>query len=276
MFNQLKLLRVLQLIAYLETSPSKSIQQLAKLLDATDRTVYRYLDLLRACGFDVNKDAFNRFSIPNEASKGLLFTNEEAAFVKQLVLTAGQDHALKDAVLGKLYASSDLAIVAGHLVHAKNGKTVEMLAHAIAHKQQVVLKKYQSIHTETITDRFVEPFGFTDNYNTVMAFEAASMKNKTFHIARIASVVLTEKPFAMADLHEQQIPDAFGFSARTDGQTFPISVKLSLKAYLLLKNEYPLTIPYVTFHTKENVYELKMEVNDRTPVERFLKGIGEK
>jgi len=273
MLNQRKILRVLQLIAFLETQPPKSIQQLAKLLETTDRTVYRYLDLLRACGFDLNRDTFNRFSIHTNKQQGVQFSNEEAAYLKQLVVSAGNQHALKDAVLSKLYASSELAIVAGHLVNAKNGLVVERLAQAIANKEQVILKKYQSIHSETITDRLVEPFGFTDNYHTVMAFEVDTLKNKTFHIERIAEIVFYDTPNAFEHLHEQQVLDAFGFSARADGKTFPVAVTLSLKAYLLLKNEYPLTIPFIKHNAKADNYELKITVNDLAPVERFLKGL---
>jgi len=55
-------------------------------------------------------------------------------------------------------------------------------------KEQVLLKKYQSINSESITDRIVEPFGFTENYQTVMAYEPATQKNKTYNIDRIGSV----------------------------------------------------------------------------------------
>lgn len=274
MLNQRKILRVLQLIAFLEVQPPKSIQQLAKMLETTDRTVYRYLDLLRACGFDLNRDAFNRFHIQSPKETGVHFTNEEAAYLKQLILVAGNQHALKDAVLSKVLCASDITLAAGHLVHAKNGLTVERLAQAIANKEQVLLKRYHSIHSETITDRLVEPFGFTDNYHTVMAFEVASKTNKTFHIDRITEVAFCDKPFAFEALHEQQIPDAFGFSARADGKKFPVDVSLSLKGYLLLKNEYPMTLPYIKHNAHQNTYVLKMEVNDLAPVERFLKGLG--
>ena len=53
MLNQHKILRVLKLISYLEQSPSKSVGHLAEILESTDRTVYRYFDLLRECGFDL-------------------------------------------------------------------------------------------------------------------------------------------------------------------------------------------------------------------------------
>jgi predicted DNA-binding transcriptional regulator YafY len=229
--------------------------------------------LLRACGFDLNRDAFNRFYILSRKETGVHFTNEEAAYLKQLILVAGNQHALKDAVLNKVVRASDIALAAGHLVHAKNGLTVERLAQAIANREQVLLKRYHSIHSETITDRLVEPFGFTENYHMLMAFEVESKRNKTFHIDRITEVTFCAKTFSFEELHEQQIPDAFGFSARADGKKFPVDAKLSLKGFLLLKNEYPMALPFVKHNAQQNVYELKMEVNNLAPVERFLKGL---
>ncbi|MCF8444452.1 MAG: HTH domain-containing protein, partial [Crocinitomicaceae bacterium] len=78
MLNQHKILRVLQLISYLEQSPSKTILHLAELLDSTERTVYRYFDLIRECGFDLKRDGHNRYFIVDERSNGIRFTDEEA------------------------------------------------------------------------------------------------------------------------------------------------------------------------------------------------------
>jgi predicted DNA-binding transcriptional regulator YafY len=269
MLNQRKILRVLQLIATLEVQPSKSIQHLAKLLETTDRTVYRYLDLIRACGFDLQRDNYNRFFILTDTKNGVRFTTEEAEYLKELVLTAGKRNKLKDAVLSKIYLASELTIVAGHLVNAKNGRIVERLAQAITDKQQVILKRYQSINSETISDRLVEPFGFTENYTTVMAFEIGSQKNKTFHLERITDVEFTDLPFSFESHHEQQILDVFGFSFK--GEKHHVEIELSLKESLLLKNDYPLTSPFIKYNAKKDCYHLKVEVNDMKPIERFIK-----
>jgi len=271
MLNQHKILRVLQFISFLEQEPSKTVVQLASLLDTTDRTVYRYLDLVKECGFDLQRDKINRFFIVNDRSNGVRFTPEEADYLKQLVLTNGKKSKLKDAVLSKIYLSSDAAIVAGHLINVKNGKIVERLSLAIANKEQVILKKYQSINSETISDRLVEPFGFTDNYCTVMAFEPASLKNKTYNIDRIAAVEFNNQNCLFESDYEQQIPDAFGFAF--SGIKHPVHLELPLKQYLLLKNDFPMTTPYFKFNAKKDMYELNIEVNDLTPVERFLRGI---
>ena len=272
MLNQHKILRVLQFISFLEQEPSKSVVQLASLLDTTDRTVYRYLDLVKECGFDLQRDKINRFFIVNDRNNGVRFTPEEADYLKQLVLTNGKKSKLKDAVLSKIYLSSDATIVAGHLINVKNGKIVEKLSNAIANKEQVILKKYQSINSESISDRVVEPFGFTDNYCTVMAFEPASLKNKTYNIERIASVELNNQSCSFQSEYKEQIPDAFGFAF--SGEKFPVNLELSLKQYLLLKNDFPMTTPHFKFNAKKDLYELNIEVNDLGPVERFLRGLG--
>jgi proteasome accessory factor C len=273
MLNQHKILRVLQFISFLEQEPSKTVVQLASLLDTTERTVYRYLDLVKECGFDVQRDKINRFFIVNDRSNGIRFTPEEADYLKQLVLTNGRKSKLKDAVLSKIYLSSDATIVAGHLINAKNGKIVERLSNAIASKEQVILKKYQSINSETISDRVVEPFGFTDNYCTVMAFEPASFKNKTYNIDRIAAVEFNNQKCHFESEYEQQVLDAFGFAF--SGDKHPVYLELPLKQYLLLKNDFPMTTPHFKFNAKKDVYELNIEVNDLAPVERFLRGMVE-
>ena len=271
MSNQKKILRVLQFISYLEQKPSKSIQSIASILETTERTAYRYLDLIRDCGFNVHKDNYNRYFIESGVPSGFLFTSEEAAFLKQLVLTVGSENKLKDSILSKIYIGSDLKIVASHLLNAKNGRIVERLAEAIALKEQVYLKKYQSINSETISDRLVEPFGFTENYHSLMAFEIASQKNKTYHIDRITSIEFANKPFQHVDLHIIQKLDAFGFSE--SDEKFLIEKELTLKEYLLLKNEYPLTTPFIKYIPKNDNYLLKIEVNNLEPFERFLRGL---
>nr|WP_315188650.1 HTH domain-containing protein [uncultured Flavobacterium sp.] len=63
MHNQHKILRVLQLITLLKKEPAKSIRFLSGILDSTDRTVYRYLDLVKELGFELQKDQNNKFKI---------------------------------------------------------------------------------------------------------------------------------------------------------------------------------------------------------------------
>jgi hypothetical protein len=66
----------------------------------------------------------------------------------------------------------------------------------------------------------------------------------------------------------------FGFSH--SGNTYPIQLELDLKQVLLLKEQYPLTATFIHYNQRKNTYELKVQVNDLKPIERFMRGINEK
>ena len=111
MLNQHKILRVLQLISLLKREPSKSIKFIAGILESTDRTVYRYLDLVKELGFDLQRDSYNRFYIVSEdSSETLEFSNEEATLLKELLLSSGKKSNLKDGLLKKIYLKSEIVI----------------------------------------------------------------------------------------------------------------------------------------------------------------------
>ena len=87
---------------------------------------------------------------------------------------------------------------------------------------------------------------------------------------RIAFVEFAGKPFKNCDRFEEQIPDVFGFSF--SGETFPIQLELDLKQVLLLKEQYPSTSSFIHYNTKKKCFELKVQVNDLKPIERFMRG----
>jgi len=272
MYNQHKILRVFQLINLLKVKPGKSIRSLAKTLAIDNRTIYRYLDLLREIGFELEKDAYNRYFIPDESSAtAFTLSPEELAVVKKLLLTAGKDHILKDSILKKLYMHSDIHIQSGQIVKAHLSSLVEKLAEAVAKGKQVVLKKYHSANTNSIDDRIVEPIHFTDNYQNLVAFEVASKQVKYFNIERITALEILPKAIQHADLHKTSKPDVFGFGE--SGQTHDVDMWLSLRAYVFLKEEYPLTIPYLKYDKKRDQYRLQVTVNNLAPVQRFVKGL---
>jgi predicted DNA-binding transcriptional regulator YafY len=109
MHNQNKILRVLQLIALLKKSPAKSIKNIASILSNTDRTIYRYLDLIKALGFDLQRDAYNKyFIVCADSGADVSFTKEEAQFLTSLLKTAGKNHILKDSIIKKIFLKSEI------------------------------------------------------------------------------------------------------------------------------------------------------------------------
>ena len=90
MFNQHKIYRVLQLITQLQNKPSKSVRFMANFLECTERTTYRYIDLLKQLGFDIQKDEHNKFFILSDKDSDDIFTKEEAGYLIEMIKTVGK------------------------------------------------------------------------------------------------------------------------------------------------------------------------------------------
>jgi len=272
MLNQHKILRVFKLISLLKKAPAKSTRNIAVMLDITERSVYRYLDLMAEIGFDVQKDKNNKYSISiDDDGADDYFTLEEATLIKELVLSSAKNSALKDGILKKIFVKSEIDLEANHIINANNSKLAAQINEAIAQKKQVVLQKYFSANSNNISNRIIEPIKFTNNYQMLCAYELASKKNKLFSLERIGSVMITDKHFECAESHRFEQPDAFGF-ANIDDQKLKVDLLLNLRAYVILKQEYPMVIPHIKADNKNKTYRLTLEVNNLKPVTRFVLG----
>lgn len=273
MHNQNKILRVLQLISILKREPAKSIRFLSGILESTDRTVYRYLDLVKELGFELQKDQNNKFLIiGNDDFETVSFSNEEAALLRDLVLTAAKDSKLKDALLQKIYLQSDLAIQGDHIVKANLSRMVEKIKDAITEGKRVILKEYHSINTQKISDRVIEPIAFTDNYNSICGYEMDSKLNKFYNLERITEVVILNEQQEFQCFHQLDEMDAFGFSS-LNGERFQVELTLTLRACILLKETYPKIEKHIKKEKNSDVYNLKIEVNNPKPIVRFILGL---
>lgn len=273
MYNQNKILRVLQLISLLKKEPAKSIRFLSGILESTERTVYRYLDLVKELGFELHKDQNNKFLIiGNDDYETVSFSNEEASLLRDLVLSTGKESKLKDSLLQKIYLQSELAIQGNHILKAQLGKMVTIINTAINENKRIILKSYHSINSQKISDRLIEPICFTDNYNSICGFEVETKTNKYYNIERITEVILLNEHQEFQNLHQLDEMDAFGFS-KLNGETFQVELTLTLKAYILLKEEYPKIEKHITKDKGSDTYILKIEVNNPKPITRFILGL---
>ena len=275
MHNQNKILRVLQLISLLKKEPAKSIRFLSGILESTDRTVYRYLDLVKELGFELHKDQNNKFLIiGNDDFETASFSNEEATLLRDLVLSTGKESKLRDSLLQKIYLQSELAIQGNNVLKANLGIMVTKINTAIIENKRVLLKSYHSINSQKISDRIIEPICLTDNYNSICGFEVETKTNKYYNIERVTEVLILSEEQEFHKLHHLDEIDAFGFS-KLNGETFQVELALTLKAYILLKEEYPKIEKHIEKDKKSEVYILKIEVNNPKPITRFILGLKE-
>lgn len=266
---QARLLKLFQIIAVLK-SGHFTIKQLAGRFDSSERTIYRYISLLEEANFLIEQDFQNRYFIatseddPSQAQ----FTVEETKLIKKLIQGGTGDNPLKNTLLKKLALNSEMDAMPRLFVKARQGKFVEQLAEAIRNKRQVVLKNYHSAHSNEIRDRLVEPIHFGDNYFSVMALDTQDQVCKQFKLDRIGEVVELGGGFVYENLHKKTTTDIFHFGGDTQRW---ISLKLSMRAFLLIREEFPLSIPFI--EKKEDHYFFHAPVASYEGIGRFVMGL---
>ena len=273
MLNQHKILRVFKLIALLKKAPAKSTRNISLMIDLTERTVYRYIDLINEIGFEVVKDKNNKYSIKHDddGASGY-FSIEEAQLIKELLLSSAKNSVLKEGILKKLFIKSEIDMDVNHIIRANNGKMVTQINEAIQQQKQVILQKYYSANSNNISNRTIEPIQFTNNYQMLCAYEIASQQNKFFSVERMSAVLPTDNNFEFKAFHHFEKPDAFGF-ANIGNKKIKVDLMLNLRAFVILKEEYPLVIPFIIQDNKNKTYRLVLEVNDPKPITRFVLGL---
>jgi proteasome accessory factor C len=271
MFNQNKIHRFFQLINFLKARPAKSVRSIAAFLETSDRTVYRYMDLLKDLGFHIEKDANNKVFIASNSDTDVIpFTPQEADYLTKLILSAGKENQLAQSVLQKVQQSNEIQIGANSLFKAHLAKIVEQISVAIVEGKQLLIKGYSSASSQSISDRIVEPTSFTENYDSISAFEISTRLNKYFNIERITSVEVLDKPMEHEAQHEFHKPDIFGFQGKSMDKE--IEIEMSMRACLLLKEEYPMSAAYIKSIPNSGLYYFKANVQSFKAPGRFVMG----
>ena len=272
--DQPKLERLLRILMMLIENTTYTIPQLAKRLETSERTIYRYIDTFRDAGFLINREG-DYFRI-DKASKQLKdisdlihFSEEEAYILKSAIESIDETNLIKQNLKKKLASVYNYKMLAEITTHPKNKNNVEKLAEAIKNHRQIVLNNYHSANSNSVQDRLVEPFKFTTNLVQVWCFEPASQTNKLFNIARIGDITLTDQPWHYEAEHNAGYMDIFRIASN---KKLPIKLSLSLRAANLLMEEYPLAELYMS-ETEENRWLLATEVCSYEGVGRFVLGL---
>ena len=241
--DQAKITKLLRLMKLLTGNVSRTIDSLAKELGITPRTVYRYIETIREAGFVVNKLYGNVFAMGKVArglsdfNKLIYFTEEEAYITARLIEGIDNNNVLKRDLQRKLASVYDSTSIANYIGNAANAANVEALVDAIKHKKQVVLKQYESAHSNEAKDRLVEPIEFTANMIDIWAYDVENAEPRMFKVTRIHSVEETDTPWEFQSKHKVPKPDVFRMTGKLNE---PIALQLNTRAKSLLVEEFPL------------------------------------
>ena len=238
-----KISKLLRLMKMLTGNVSRTIGQLATELGITPRTVYRYIDTIRDAGFVVNKLYGNVFAM-GKVARGLTdfnrlvyFTEEEAYMTARLIEGIDNNNVLKRDLQRKLASVYDSTSIANYIDNTANAANVEALVSAIKHKREVVLKQYESAHSNEAHDRLVEPIEFTSNMIDIWAYDVEKAEPRMFKVTRIHSVEETDTPWEFASMHNVPRPDVFRMTGPLE---MSVVLELNTRAKSLLLEEFPL------------------------------------
>ena len=264
-------LRVFRLIRLLATPPHKDALSLSRILGIHKRSVYRYLHLLEGLGYDIECDFQSRYFIPEaDPRQPNQFTAEESRLVQQLLAAVPASHPLLHSIKKKVYQTSELTPLVEDLVDLHRAQLVQALARAIAEQRQVRLLQYHSANSSQVSDRLVEPMSFSENYTQLEAYEPESGIFKTFKLQRMEQVELLDTKIQTDPDTQPNRSDAFGFS----GEPFEVVLHLSLRAYRLLIEEFPVLRPYAVAQVHDRFpYRFEGHVNSEVGLGRFILGL---
>ena len=269
--------RMLRIMQCFSGNTLKSLDEIARDMGVSKRSLFRYIDTFKNAGFVVNRvgEGVYRMTTNNKCysdlSQLVYFTEEEAILVSHLIEDIDNSNVIKEDLKEKLRVVYGSTAMANYLGKKGSAEHVTRLVEAIKGKRQVLLKDYSSSCSDTTKDFVLEPYKLTDNYVAMWAHDVRSGKNKLFKISRIGDVQLLGS-WEHEELHEVKPVDAFRMSG--SGEVLEhVKLKLTLRAKNLLYEEYPLSRPQLyqvkrTWFWEGDVYALE-------GVGRFVLGLAE-
>jgi predicted DNA-binding transcriptional regulator YafY len=273
--EQPKLHQLLEMLLFLSSGLRYKIEEIAERFDISIRTAYRYISTFKNAGFIFPNPRSGYYAIDKnspyfrEISELLHFSREEAVILQKAIHSIDNENLLKQNLINKLYALYDFDRVANTIVKKEYSENIHQLIQAIKYKNQVILKEYLSANSNDARDRLVEPFDFTTNYVATWAYDIHSKCCKTFKNTRIKSVRVLPNPWQNATKHKKLPMDVFRISSNR--QTL-VTLRLSIRACELLKEEYPLAEEYIK-PVNEKQFLFTTPVCSYEGVGRFVMGL---
>ena len=269
-----KLERELDLLLLLTENRHHDVETLCRRLAISRRMFYYYLESFRDWGFIVEKQG-KCYSIDRESPylkrlfETINFTEEEALTLLSILNKVGEENALAQRIRYKLNRFYDFHILDNPALRERVAHCVSVLYDAIKRERVVKIMGYASPHSDTVSDRVVEPFLLLNDNNDVRCYELSSGENKTFKLSRMRDVVLLDLSWSCESKHKRVFTDIFMFSGE---ERFPVAVRLDRLAYQVFVEEYPRATHAVTPEDSAH-YVLRTEVVSYRGIGRFVLGL---
>lgn len=271
-----KLERELKLLLLLIENHSYTVPEICERIGISRRNLYYYFDFFRFAGFTVeNRRPY--YSIRKDSpffrklDAAVHFTEDEAIMMRRILEQTGDQSPQMQCLMQKLNKLYDLDILDSVELREQVGHNVTALYEAIKEHRCCVLRGYSSPHSNTVSDRVVEPFLFMNGNQEIRCYELSSKMNKTFKLSRITEVELLDLLWSNERYHRQMHTDVFMFSAE---QTTKVRLRMGRLATSVLREEYPNTERFIE-QEDDHHWTCELPVCSYIGIGRFVLGLYE-
>lgn len=268
--------RILDLIVMLTSASRLSALDIADRLGMTRRGVYNYLHLLADYGFKVRKEGCHYSLDPRSPffrrlDENIPLSDAEAEYVCHTLADADRSDVMASRLRAKLtrhFGLDDIAADTESATRISNNKA--QLRLAMKTERIAKISNYSSPHSQTIHDRYVEPYMFLNNGRDVRCHEIATHTNKTFKLSRMGSVEVMDDSWFNKPMHRPVHTDIFMFSGE---EHHNIKLRLGQLSHNLMVEEYPLSDTCITPDADGKHWMLNIEVASYLGIGRFVLGL---
>lgn len=232
----------LDLLALLIDGDSHSADELWQVLGTSRRNLYYYLQFLRDYGFELVRTKSGKYYIGarspffQKIARSVDFTSQEVNYLFSLLAGVEDKDALQHTIKRKLERYYGLSNFVDDDTRKKISRNAEVLNKAIENKKIVIIKDYSSPHSKSVSSRVVEPFLFLNEQADVRCYELSSKMNKTFKLARMGKVEITDTDWGFESQHKDLFTDMFLFSSEN---RLPITLRMGQLSHNIMLEEYP-------------------------------------
>jgi len=266
----LRLFREMNLLA--GSKRGYSVNELAEKIGVSYRTVYRDIRIFEETGFEIIQNPQTkriRLAHAGEISDKMSFNKTEAELLEQALVSLPESP-VKQLLYDKVHALSGTGQQLKGLQRQQTAHNFQFLAQAMRNKKQAMLVDYNSPSSQSVSNRLVEPFAFSERLDTVYGYEPSSRKNKFFKLERIGQVRLEQIGWQFEYMHEQRDTDIFGIPFSEE--KIVVRLILGRLSSNLLREEHPAALPFLQLQSDgRNILELR--VADYRGIGRFTMGL---
>ena len=237
-----KVERILKLILFLDSNFPRSKNECLEFFEITESTFYEYIKLLRYSGFEVKQKDGMYLIDPDESENDLLsrlfhFTEEEAYLLTKALKQLDVSVPVAARLYRKLIKLFDTDKVLSAVIRKQQSEIISKISDAMGRRKQVLLINYASGNSQTIRNRMIEPFEFKHGFELLWAYDIPEQQCRQFKTSRIEDVEISPLDWKHEEQHRCLPVDVF----RNTGELCcAVQMEMSLRAYNLLIEEYPL------------------------------------